>query len=93
VASALLFGFLIAQTLAGLPDDVEDPEALARLVAAAAVPLWVLDEPFTALDQGAISRLQEMIGAHVRRGGIVIFTSHQDVAIAGAVCRTVELGT
>lgn len=67
--------------------------ALARLVAAAAAPLWVLDEPFTALDQGAISRLQEMIGAHVRRGGIVIFTSHQDVAIAGAVCRTVELGT
>jgi len=65
---------------------------LARLVAARAVPLWILDEPFTALDRGAVGCLQDMIGAHVQGGGIVIFTSHQDTVIAGAACRTIELG-
>ena len=66
--------------------------ALARLAVARALPLWILDEPFTALDQAAIDGLREMMVAHVQGGGIVIFTSHQDAAIAGAECRTVELG-
>ena len=66
--------------------------ALARLALTAAAPLWVLDEPFTALDTGAITCVQAMIGEHVGSGGIVIFTSHQDVAISGVACQTVELG-
>jgi heme exporter protein A len=66
--------------------------ALARLALAATVPLWVLDEPFTALDSAAIACVQEMIASHVGSGGIVIFTSHQDVGIAEVVCQTVELG-
>jgi heme exporter protein A len=65
---------------------------LARLVVASAVPLWILDEPFNALDQRAVARLQDMMGAHVVGGGIVIFTSHQEVAIPGVSCRAIELG-
>jgi len=53
--------------------------ALARLQMAGQQPLWILDEPFTALDQTAISHLAEMFAEHCRNRGIVIFTSHQDV--------------
>ena len=66
--------------------------ALARLALAPTAPLWVLDEPFTALDTGAIACVQAMIGEHVGSGGVAVFTSHQDVAIAEVVCQTVELG-
>jgi heme exporter protein A len=50
--------------------------ALARLLLTRA-PLWVLDEPFTALDSTAVEYLQSIIGRHVARGGLVILTSHQ----------------
>jgi len=43
--------------------------------------LWVLDEPFNALDVAATAWLVEMMGAQVARGGIVVLTSHQTVAI------------
>jgi heme exporter protein A len=67
--------------------------ALARLALAAPAPLWVLDEPFTALDTSAVACVQQMMGSHVGAGGIVIFTSHQEVAIGEVVCQTVQLGT
>jgi heme exporter protein A len=54
--------------------------ALARLTLAATRPLWILDEPFTALDQAAIEELAGRCSAHCAAGGIVIFTSHQDVS-------------
>lgn len=40
-------------------------------------PLWVLDEPFTALDIAAIKQLSLHIEQYVDKGGMVIFTSHQ----------------
>lgn len=52
---------------------------LSRLFLAAHRPLWVLDEPFTALDVNAVRDLAECIDVHCERGGLVIFTSHQDV--------------
>lgn len=54
---------------------------LARLFLAAHRPLWILDEPFTALDVNAVRDLAECIDAHCSRGGIVVFTSHQEVAL------------
>jgi heme exporter protein A len=66
--------------------------ALARLALAAHNVVWILDEPFTALDAAAILVVQRLVGAHVRRGGIVVLTSHQDVSIPGGASRTVELG-
>ncbi|MGC7589077.1 cytochrome c biogenesis heme-transporting ATPase CcmA [Bisgaard Taxon 46] len=52
--------------------------ALARLWLSKA-PLWILDEPFTAIDKKGVQVLTELFEQHVQKGGIVIFTSHQDV--------------
>lgn len=40
-------------------------------------PLWLLDEPFTAIDVKGAELLESKLLAHVERGGSVIFTSHQ----------------
>lgn len=53
--------------------------ALARLVLGGNAPLWVLDEPFNALDNIATAWLVGLISAHVGQGGIVVLTSHQSV--------------
>lgn len=65
--------------------------ALARLLANRAT-VWVLDEPFTALDVAAVQLLQDVIHRHVADGGIAIVTTHQEVAMIGANTRTIELG-
>ncbi len=46
--------------------------ALARLEFGADLPLWILDEPFDALDERAAAWLRELISAHLQRGGIVV---------------------
>jgi heme exporter protein A len=55
--------------------------ALARLLASQA-PLWVLDEPFVALDTRAVEGLRGLLADHVAQGGMVSFTSHQTVTLA-----------
>jgi heme exporter protein A len=45
--------------------------------------LWVLDEPFAALDTGAVELLGTLIGEHLSRGGMALLTSHQPVPLAG----------
>jgi heme exporter protein A len=59
--------------------------SLARLVLSRALPLWVLDEPFNALDRAATAWLQGLIGQHVSAGGVVVLTSHQEVTFDAAV--------
>lgn len=56
--------------------------ALARLLVSSA-PLWILDEPFVALDAAAQKVLSEVINGHLNRQGMVLFTSHQLVTLAG----------
>lgn len=56
--------------------------ALARLWVSTA-KLWILDEPFVALDTAAQTVLSEVINAHLGKQGMVLFTSHQAVALAG----------
>ncbi len=55
---------------------------LARLLVRPAT-LWVLDEPFAALDTNAVSLVGELIQAHLARGGMAVLTSHQPVPLAG----------
>lgn len=43
--------------------------------------LWVLDEPFATLDDASVGRLVALINQHLATGGMVIVTTHQDVAI------------
>ncbi len=64
---------------------------LARLALTANLPVWVLDEPFTALDVAAVAFLQGLIGTHLARGGIVILTTHQEVTIAASVSLRIDL--
>ena len=56
--------------------------ALARLVVSTA-KLWILDEPFVALDPAAQHALSEVVNAHLARQGMVLLTSHQAVSLAG----------
>lgn len=58
--------------------------ALARLALSQNAPLWVLDEPFNALDAAATAWLTGMIEAHLQRDGMVVLTSHQDVMLSAA---------
>jgi heme exporter protein A len=44
-------------------------------------PLWILDEPFAALDVAATEVLAARISEHLAAGGMTILTSHQDVPI------------
>lgn len=66
--------------------------ALARLLVNRA-SLWVLDEPFTALDVAAVQLLQEVIRRHVDNGGLAVVTTHQAVAMIGEQTRSITLGS
>ncbi|MES9876357.1 MAG: cytochrome c biogenesis heme-transporting ATPase CcmA [Candidatus Sedimenticola sp. 1PA] len=65
--------------------------ALARLLTHDA-KLWILDEPFTALDKAAVEFLQSVIRDHVAGGGMVILTTHQDVSLTQGHARQLQLG-
>lgn len=54
--------------------------ALARLVFSRA-KLWILDEPFTALDKAGVILLENMLASHAAAGGLVLVTSHQDINV------------
>jgi heme exporter protein A len=56
--------------------------ALARLWVSSA-KLWILDEPFVALDNAAQNVLSEVINSHLSKQGMVLLTSHQAVSLAG----------
>lgn len=56
---------------------------LARLLAAPS-PLWLLDEPTTALDRHSIAVLEEVLARHRADGGMVIVSTHQDIALPGS---------
>lgn len=43
--------------------------------------LWILDEPFNALDTQAIQEMQNLIVEHLSVDGLVVLTSHQEVSI------------
>jgi len=64
--------------------------ALARLLVSNA-RLWILDEPLAALDVGAVALVQELITEHLKDQGMVIFTTHQPLQIAGMEMRSLML--
>jgi heme exporter protein A len=65
--------------------------ALARLLVSTAT-VWILDEPFVALDVSAVEELQGVIRGHVARGGIVILTTHQSVGLMSENIQRLQLG-
>jgi heme exporter protein A len=62
---------------------------LARLVVSQSMPLWLLDEPYAALDAAAGRLVEELIDGHVARGGAVVFTTHQDTRVRAS--RVIDL--
>ena len=65
--------------------------ALARLVVDRR-PLWILDEPFVALDVAAVDWLAGIISGHLQRGGMAVMTTHQPVAIPAGNVRELRIG-
>jgi len=61
---------------------------LARLLLRKA-KLWILDEPFNALDVRAVEMLSELISEHIVAGGMAIMTSHQEIPMPNG--RVVQL--
>ncbi|GIS24505.1 MAG: hypothetical protein CM15mP125_1920 [Gammaproteobacteria bacterium] len=64
--------------------------ALARLLLSDA-PLWLLDEPFTALDVAGCEWLEACVRDHVNAGGATVFTSHQPSRF-GVLQQDLDLG-
>jgi heme exporter protein A len=65
--------------------------SLARLLLSKS-QLWLLDEPFTALDKAAIDFLQSVIADHIKQGGMVMLTTHQDVSLTTGEVKQLRLG-
>lgn len=64
--------------------------ALAYLILSQST-LWILDEPFSALDVKAVDFLQSIISKHVDQGGMVILTTHQEVELTSGSVNRLQL--
>jgi heme exporter protein A len=64
--------------------------SLARLWLSDA-PLWLLDEPAAALDRDARTALGARIAVHAGTGGLVLLTTHEDLALPGGPAPEIEL--
>jgi len=78
----------VAQMSAGQQRRV----ALARLWLTRA-PLWILDEPLTAIDKQGVATLIELFELHASRGGMVLLTTHQDLQGVNRDVRKLRLTT
>ena len=65
--------------------------ALARLVLSEKIPLWILDEPFDALDADAVDCVRLLIAQHLARGGAVVLTTHQEIRIENLQVQYINL--
>ena len=52
--------------------------------------LWLLDEPFTALDVDMVARMEERLCDFAHAGGAILMTSHQSVGVANQVLDLTE---
>ncbi len=64
--------------------------ALAKLWQSQA-PIWILDEPFTAIDKLGVKTLEGLIVKHAEQGGCIILTTHQDLAIDESLYKKLTL--
>ena len=64
--------------------------ALARLLVCPA-PLWVLDEPFTALDRHGMELFEGMLDQHLENGGLAVLSTHRPVRLDPGRVVTLDL--
>ncbi|MFT3665358.1 cytochrome c biogenesis heme-transporting ATPase CcmA [Piscinibacter sp.] len=65
--------------------------ALARLQLDAAAPVWILDEPYDALDAEGTAMLDAALSAHAKRGGAAVLTSHIELTLADPAPTVLQL--
>ncbi len=89
VSLSELHALLAKVGLAGLEDEPvahlsagqQRRVALARLWLVKR-KLWILDEPFTAIDKQGVAYLEKVMLAHAQSGGMVLLTTHQELSLA-----------
>ncbi|PBP95015.1 heme ABC transporter ATP-binding protein CcmA, partial [Pseudomonas congelans] len=54
--------------------------------------LWLLDEPFTALDRQGIEQLENHLAGHCEQGGMIVMTTHHSLSRLPAGYRDLDLG-
>lgn len=64
--------------------------ALARLMLSDAA-VWILDEPFTALDSDGRAQIEQLLGQHAARGGLSVIATHQPLQLDTARVRTLRI--
>lgn len=64
--------------------------ALARLLVCKTA-LWILDEPLAALDIMAVKLIQELLEKHLQENGMIVMTTHQEIAIAAPLITQLQL--
>jgi heme exporter protein A len=64
--------------------------ALARLLTSQA-RLWVLDEPFTALDRAGVRSMESIIQGQLKVGGLVVVTTHQPIRLTAGPAKELHL--
>ncbi|UJP06450.1 MAG: cytochrome c biogenesis heme-transporting ATPase CcmA [Nitrosomonas sp.] len=64
--------------------------ALARLLMCKTA-LWILDEPLVALDVAAVNLVQGLLEQHLRQGGMIVMTTHQEIEINCALISQLQL--
>lgn len=65
--------------------------ALARLWLCDEPRLWILDEPFTAIDRNGVRILESLFVSHADKGGMVLLTTHQEMALSPERLRRLSL--
>lgn len=65
--------------------------ALARLALERTPTLWLLDEPFDALDSAGVEAVNHLLKGHLARGGSVLLTSHLALDASGPVATELTL--
>lgn len=56
--------------------------ALARLHLTRRRQVWILDEPFVGLDSQSTDCLRQLMETHQGKGGIIVYTTHQEVGLS-----------
>ncbi|WP_221074117.1 cytochrome c biogenesis heme-transporting ATPase CcmA [Agarivorans aestuarii] len=93
-----LYALLTRVGLAGLEEEAvahlsagqQRRVGLARLWLVAR-KLWILDEPFTAIDKQGVAYLEQVILSHAQAGGMVLLTTHQELNIPTSDYRILEI--
>lgn len=94
--AAVAMQAVINQPVRTLSAGQKRRSAMARLAlltgmeTTATTPLWLLDEPTTAMDAGATRHFADLIEAHIAAGGAALITTHLDLPIAGARIVTID---